>query len=602
MNLALLASIAALGIGPLVHERTRGRWAVAAVDAFALAAVAGLVAAHIVPQSFALAGWMALPALLLGLFGPGLLCGTRLLSDDRAGKITLPLALLGIALHALLDGVALSSDADPHGGNMLALAVVLHRIADGLGIWWLARPRYGRNVGLLLLGTLAAFSVAGFFFAEPIASGATSAWFGFFQSLIAGSLLHVILRHPPSVRPVEPGAPDDARGVALASGIGGLLGVALVLALGIFVAEDDHEEGALALFLELAWDSAPALLGAYLAVAALHALRIDLRALLDRGGTFGQALRGTLIGLPMSICSCGAIPIYRSLIEQRVPAAAALSFLVAAPELGLTAVLLSWGLLGAEITIARALAAIVLALVVGLLVGRKAPLAAGLHLSPPSERARESWSERVRSGLRYGLVEMVDGTAPWILAGLAVAALLGPVLDAERFRSLSSALQVPLFTLLGMPLFVCASGSTPLAAILIAKGVSPGAAIAFLLTGPATNVTTFGVLARLHSRKTATFFAVTVALVTMAIGWSVDAYFSSATAVVPPGLHDHEPGWLELGSAIALLAIFAYSLLRQGTRRFLDPVLSPYGESEHGHDHAHDHDHAEGAACGAVRS
>src|SRR5688572_1973190 len=106
MNPALLASLAALVVGPLVFEGTRRRWALAGLDAFALVAVGGLWSTHLLPQSFALAGWWAAPVLLFGLFGPGLLCGSRL-HAGRGSRITLPLALAGIALHALLDGVAL---------------------------------------------------------------------------------------------------------------------------------------------------------------------------------------------------------------------------------------------------------------------------------------------------------------------------------------------------------------------------------------------------------------------------------------------------------------------------------------------------------------
>src|SRR5262245_66375851 len=93
---ALLASLAALIVGPVVFERARRAWALAALDAFALVAVGGLVAVHILPQCFARGGWLAAPVLALGLFGPGLLCGSRLLAGSSGNRITLPLALLGI--------------------------------------------------------------------------------------------------------------------------------------------------------------------------------------------------------------------------------------------------------------------------------------------------------------------------------------------------------------------------------------------------------------------------------------------------------------------------------------------------------------------------
>jgi len=588
MNPALLASLAALVVGPVVFERTRGRWTLPGLDGFALVAVGGLVSAHILPQCFALGGWWTAPVLLLGLLGPGLLCGSRVLAGSTGSRITLPLAIAGIALHALLDGVALrggSSDAF----DALALAVVLHRVSDGLGIWWLARPAYGKRVATLLLGTLAVFSLVGFRFAQPITQGASHAWFALLQALIAGSLLHVILLHPPSAPRASGGSPSSA---ALASGLGGLLGLALVLALEAFVAGDEHARGGGQLFVELALESAPALLAAYGAVALLHALEIDLAKLLGRGSAFTQSLRGTLVGLPMPICSCGVIPLYRNLVLQGVPTRAALSFLVAAPELGVTALFLSTSLLGFEITLLRAAAAAALALVVGLTVGANAPVAERLH-ERVAPSARAPFGARLAGGLRYGFGDMVDSTAPWILVGLGFAALLGPWLSAEALAGVPRALEVPLFALIGMPLYVCASGSTPLAAILIAKGVSPGAAIAFLLTGPATNLTTFGVLARLHSKKTAALFALTTALVTTALGWSANALVTGGEAVLPEDVHAHGGTWLELGCAVALLALFTVSVLRQGTRRFIGQVISPHGAVPHDHDHDHDHDHGE---------
>ena len=586
VHLALLASLATLVVGPLILERSRRPWTLSALDAFALIAVGGLVGVHILPQSFASAGWWALPAVALGFFGPGLLCGTRLLSGATGNKITLPLALLGIALHALLDGVALGSSRGSAGIDALALAVILHRISDGLGIWWLARPAYGKRVALLLLGTLALFSVLGYALDSHLAPRLSQSWFALLQALIAGSLLHVILRHPPT-------APRGAEGPStrLASGLGGLAGLALILALESFHAQGAHESSP---FLTLALQSAPALFASYLAVAALHAWQIDLRRVLGGGTTLSQAVRGTVIGLPMPICSCGVIPLYRNLVLQGVPVAAALAFLVSGPELSVTALFLSTSLLGAELTLARAGAAAALALVVGLVVGARAPVK---ERAQPmiSLDAKPSVRERLARGVRYGLGDMVDATAAWILVGLGLAALIEPRLSTEALAGFPAWAQVPLFALIGMPIYVCASGSTPLAAVLIAKGVSPGAAVAFLLTGPATNLTTFGMLARLHSRRTALAFAVLTALTTTALGWGVDLWLLGKTAHVAGHLHEHGGGWLELACALGLLVLFVVSILRKGTRHFVGQVISPHGsEHDHGHDHDHEHEHGDG--------
>ena len=120
--------------------------------------------------------------------------------------------------------------------------------------------------------------------------------------------------------------------------------------------------------------------------------------------------------------------------------------------------------------------------------------------------------DRWRAVWRTGFVDVLDETGPWIVFGLAVAALMAAELDLSGLASLPNSIQLPLFALIGLPVYVCAPGATPLVAVLIALGVSPGAALVFLLTGPATNVTTFGVLTKLHGRAVAIGFAASVVL------------------------------------------------------------------------------------------
>jgi len=599
----LLASLLALGIGPLIYSRIKGAWAASAVDAFALVGVGGLVLVHILPQSFQVAGWKILPVAVLGFLGPGFLCGSRLFAGKSSSRVTTPLALAAIAIHAILDGIALTSTRMGEEPGALAAAVVLHRIPVGLGIWWLAAPLYGKRSALGLLGTIALFSLLGFEFGETLVARVPTSAVALFQALIAGSLLHVILRHPPAMP--RPGTGDGGHGTTqAASGIGGLAAIALILALGSLEAHpghgsEGHDHGAEALFgsadvgfLELALQSAPALLFAYLVIALMHALDLDLKRLFGRGSPVSQAVRGTAAGLPVPICSCGVIPLYRSLVVSGVPTPAAMSFLIATPELGFAALLLSYTLLGPEITLVRAGCAAGLALAVGLLVGTRARTLPEIRDEDRSNRSKEPFATRLRKGLSYGFGDMLDGTAPWILAGLLLAGAVGGLLDLGRFTDLPYGLDVPLFALIGLPLYVCASGSTPLAAVLIAGGVSPGAAIAFLLTGPATNMTTFGVLAQLHGRRIALVFGVVAIFFTLVLGWSTNALLSPEAAMqVPERLHGTHTGPFEIGMLALLTLLFVTSLLRQGTRGFLAQVISPHATSSSGHGHAHDHDH-----------
>ncbi len=152
-----------------------------------------------------------------------------------------------------------------------------------------------------------------------------------------------------------------------------------------------------------------------------------------------------------------------------------------------------------------------------------------------------------------------------------VAAAAEPLLMRMLWTQWSDAIEVAVFALLGMPVFVCAAGATPLIAVLLAAGVSPGAAVAFLLTGPATNVSTFGVLRRLHGARLAWTFAIVTAAGAVGIGLAVNALPLAAARGAPPA---PEPAsaleWLSL-AALALL--YVASLLRRGGRAFLGELF-----------------------------
>lgn len=330
----------------------------------------------------------------------------------------------------------------------------------------------------------------------------------------------------------------------------------------------------------LALESAPALiLGFALAGVIPFLLTAARAASLGRGSRFAQSARGVLFGLPLPVCSCGVLPLYESLIRRGAPPAAALAFFVATPELGLDAILLSVPMLGVPLTVARVLAAVVVALLVGLLL-RPTQTCKEELLEVTEQAGSGSVADRIRVGLRFGFVDVFDHTMPWIVFGLIIAALAEPLMSHGALENIPTFLQVPLAALVGIPVYVCASGATPIAALAAHKGLSAGAAIAFLIAGPATNVTTFGVLARLHGRRIAIMFGAIVAGLSILIGWIVDA-----AGVVPEtvlethgGLEPHVDVLSVVCLALLLLLLVA-SLFRQGPRGVLHQILDPI------HDH-----------------
>jgi uncharacterized membrane protein YraQ (UPF0718 family) len=252
------------------------------------------------------------------------------------------------------------------------------------------------------------------------------------------------------------------------------------------------------------------------------------------------------------------------------PPAAAMAFLVATPELGVDAIFLSFPLLGMQMTLVRVAGATVVALGVGWLVGRatrsREPAVAQPDAGPP---ARSAMGARIRQGLRVGFGNVVDDTAPWILAGLAVAAISAPFLDSAPLAALPAGVDVLLFAVLGVPTYVCASAATPLVAALLVGGLSPGAALAFLITGPATNVTTFGVLSQLHGRRTAGAFSLAIIGTSVGLGYLVNVFFADIQHVALDTLLAETPSLIKILAAIGLGLVFLSSLLRRGPRGFL---------------------------------
>ncbi|MCA9623186.1 MAG: permease, partial [Myxococcales bacterium] len=564
----------------------------ALLDGFVLVSLLGLILLEIVPGAILQGGPIALVAVLVGVVVPPLV--DRWFGDvhDAAHSTMLGLAMVGLALHAMLDGAALLTGDEQHG-EWLALGVVLHRVPVGLTIWWAVRPSRGRKVAFAVVGLVALATVVGFFGSGPLLRRLPVAEMSLFQGLVAGSLLHVIFGHHPRQ------LAEQIRRHGGAGTIG-----ALVAMTGLFFVAHSHPApgmvGVLSAgdaFVALALESAPALVLAFAGGGLLHAfVNQRARRWLAGGGRLTQAGKGIAFGLPLPICSCGVLPIYRSLVTGGVPVAAALAFLVATPELGLDAVLITIPLLGAELAVARLVAASVVALVVGVLVSRgvaERDLAAEEDV--PS--AAPSPAERLGTALRYGFGELPDHIGPWIVAGLALAALVEPLLRDDWLGSVPHGLDVPVAAALGLPGYVCASGATPLAAILMHKGLSAGGALAFLLTGPATNVTTFAVLSSLHGRRTALLFALAVTGSAVALGYATNLWLGEHPAIP---LHEHAaapPGLLQMASLAAVALVFLGSLWRQGPRGFVGQLFGGGDhDHDHGHAHGHDNDHDHGHA------
>ncbi len=245
MNPYLLTSIVALAAGPAVMAVAARRPRLsAAIDGFVMVSVAGLIATHILPDAVAVAGLSVLAAAAVGLAAP--LVFSRWIGWQRAADnhALLAFAVLALATHAFFDGVALvdgsghphadggAHAALAHGGRMLALSIVLHRLPVGLGLWWIVAPRYGATVAALALLSIAMTTLAGWWTGAAVVAGAPEHLLAVFQAWMAGTLLHVLSGH--SHGPAEPAdLPGATRRRRVAVAAGGAVGAILVATLSV---------------------------------------------------------------------------------------------------------------------------------------------------------------------------------------------------------------------------------------------------------------------------------------------------------------------------------------------------------------------------------
>ena len=608
-HVLLLASVAGLGTGPLVAQAAKARPPMLAfIDGFVLVTIGGLVVLDVIPHALEHRDVWAGLFMLVGFTLPNLAERLFRFGVRQTHTAVLLLALVGVAIHSALDGSALAqSTANP--SSLIGYGVVLHQLPVSLMVWWVLsdRPRW---VAWFVLGLMALTTVVGYL-AEPTIFAVLPERAGvWFEAVVGGSLLHVIAHpahshahdadhghghdpvhdhaHPHRASDPVDAEHDDIRLDAetrLPNGIGALLGVALLAVLHL--SRGGHGDASLRTvwtsFQGLALESAPALLVAYLMAGLLHAFVAPGQlAWLNRGSTVRQGLSGMALGLPLPICSCGVVPLYEGLVKQGVSTAAAVAFLIATAGLGIDAVLLSMPLLGAPFTVVRVMATAVVALVVALVMARFPTRGAQSRVVPRTdahagtralpvvhEVIAPTMSRRLRTALRSGFGDLVDHTAPWILVGLIIAALLGPLVQDSWITRLPAGVDVLLFAAIGLPLYVCASASTPLVAVLVAAGVSPGAGLALLITGPASNIATIGILSRLHGVRFANTFAAAMIASAIAIGLLINAVFpaGSMPTLSPSSLETTLS--LELISLTLLAVLYAASVLRRGARGFL---------------------------------
>jgi uncharacterized membrane protein YraQ (UPF0718 family) len=312
-------------------------------------------------------------------------------------------------------------------------------------------------------------------------------------------------------------------------------------------------------------------------------------------GRLRPVVMASVLGVPLPLCSCGVLPAALAIRKQGANDGAVTSFLVSTPATGVDSIAITYALLGPIMAIVRPIVAFISGVATGLVQalssGSKAtaptPAAgaeacevdaccSGADCPPEEHAAHHGFVRRVGAGLRYGFVELLGEISGWFLLGVLIAGVITFLVPEELIGKYSGGGLVTMLVMLvvGVPLYVCSSASVPIAAALIVKGLSPGAALVLLMAGPATNATSLTVVGGMLGRRAAAIYIAGISVCAVLMGLLLDAFLKLTGWKVVPTIGTHGghgfAAWRHVAAAVftlAVVALFASRILPKLRRK-----------------------------------
>lgn len=356
-------------------------------------------------------------------------------------------------------------------------------------------------------------------------------------------------------------------------------------------------------------ESAPYVLLGFFVAGLLKAFVSDSFMARHLGGpSFGSVVKAAVIGVPLPLCSCGVLPAALGLRRQGASKGATTAFMISTPETGVDSMAVTYALIDPIMTVVRPVAAMVTAVAAGVLVNLFPERGEGEAEARPSETqvatqavaptAPEGGIEprpldipqapaadcgchgcgaeprhvglgaRFASGMRHAFGEMLADIGKWLMVGVVVAGAIAVAIPDDMLSEYvgTGFPSYLIMLVVALPLYVCATASTPIAASLLLKGLSPGAALVFLLAGPATNGATITVMLKTLGRRAAGLYVASIVGCSLALAWLVDRLYVALgldIRAVVMQVGETLPEWVGVASAVALLLLVGRSMLRR---------------------------------------
>lgn len=295
------------------------------------------------------------------------------------------------------------------------------------------------------------------------------------------------------------------------------------------------------------------------------------------GSSFRSVLNAAILGVPLPLCSCGVIPTAMSLKKEGASKGATVSFLIATPQTGVDSIIATYSLMGLPFALIRPLAALITALFGGQMVNwfdkKVSPAAAsatsrsGPKEDGDSSKAGMTFGKKVVSVFKYAYVDMMQDIGRWLIIGLVVAGLI-TVFVPESFFALfadNSLLSMLIVLLFAIPMYLCATGSIPIAVALMMKGLSPGTALVLLMAGPAVNAASMLVVGKVLGKRTLLIYLLSITAGAIAFGLGIDWLLPREWFTTSLGMASESSGassdWFSIGCSIVMALLLVNAMI-----------------------------------------
>lgn len=291
--------------------------------------------------------------------------------------------------------------------------------------------------------------------------------------------------------------------------------------------------------------------------------------------SFKSVVNSALLGVPLPLCSCGVIPTGVSFHKNGASKGASISFLISTPQTGVDSVLATYSLLGLPFALIRP----VVAFITGVVGGQALNLVDDETPNPKKPQVLTDslkTDNKFKRMLHYAFVDFLADIAKWLVIGLLIAALITVLIPNGFFEQYLSNPYINMLIVLGasIPMYVCATGSIPIAAALMMKGISPGAAFVFLMAGPATNAGTITVIGQSLGKRALFTYMISIMVGALIAGALINSVMPADWFLLSTMLeHGHGshliPSWLSYSSSILLTALILNVFFRQIKNKYI---------------------------------